>query len=257
MGKTSIAWTDFTFNPWIGCTRVSAGCAKCYAESFVSGRMGLKRWGPNAPRVRTKQPWKEIHRWNRDAIAVGRRARVFCGSLCDVFEDHPEANAIRPDLWPLIRATPALDWQLLTKRPANIDIMLPADWHIAAYPNVWLGTSIEDMRVAKRADHLRQIPAMVRFVSYEPALGPIDELDLSDIHWLICGGESGSGHRGMDLQWARDAREACRRAGTAFFFKQVSGPRSGLGADALGEVLQAFPGGALHLEDVTTGGAGG
>ncbi len=129
--------------------------------------------------------------------------------MADIFEDHPAVGEWRRELFDLIRAT-QLDWQILTKRPENIAKFLPSDWS-SGWPNVWLGTSIEDERVVEGADYPRDIPAIVRFVSYQPALGPLaPALELRGIHWLICGGESGSGFRPNDLTWARDLCEGCR-----------------------------------------------
>lgn len=238
--QTNIAWTDHTFNPWMGCVKVSAGCKHCYAETLITGRMGLNVWGGNAPRQVTKGPWVDVMKWDRKAEMDGVRRRVFCGSLCDVFEDHPDANAVRSKLWTLIALCKNLDWQLLTKRPENIVRMLPDDWD-AGWPHVWLGTSIEDMRVAERADILRAIPAPVRFISYEPALGPLNDIDLSGIHWVIYGGESGPNRRPEDKQWARDMRDKCAAAGVAFFHKQSAGLHSGTGMLLDGKVIQEFP----------------
>src|SRR5262249_35245065 len=134
--------------------------------------------------------WGEPYKWNDAAKAEGRRRRVFCGSMMDWAEDHPVAEKIRPRLWATIAATPWLDGQLLTKRPERIRASLPENWG-DGYANVWLGTSIESMKVAERADYLREILAAVRFISYEPALGPLDELDITGIDWVIYGGESG------------------------------------------------------------------
>lgn len=240
--RTGISWTDHTFNPWMGCFKVSAGCKICYAETLTK-RWGAELWGPpehTTRRVTAPAYWRKPHIWNREAQRDFRSHRVFCGSLCDVFEDHPTANEVRPLLFELIRATWCLDWQLLTKRPENIERFLPDDWG-RGWPNVWLGTSIEDMRVADRAHVLRSIPAVVRFISYEPALGPLDDLGLTGIDWVIYGGESGPGHRPHDLQWARSMRDRCRDLGVAFFYKQGSGPRPGMYASLDGEVGQAFP----------------
>jgi protein gp37 len=236
---TKIAWTDYTFNPWMGCTKVSDGCRNCYALELTKNRMGLDVWG-GAPRQVTKSPWKNAMAWNRDARVAGQRRRVFCGSLCDVFEDDATANATRPRVWQLIRECEALDWQLLTKRPENIARMLPEDWG-SGWPHVWLGTSIEDMRVASRADHLRAVQAAVRFISYEPALGPLDALDLAGIHWVIYGGESGPRYRPEDKAWARSMRDRCRRLGIAFFHKQSSAPRTEQGIELDGQVIREFP----------------
>lgn len=238
--NSNISWTDHTFNPWMGCVKVSAGCANCYAESLVTGRMGRDVWGADKPRhVTSESNWRNPVKWNRKAAAQGRRDRVFCASLCDVFEDHATANATRPDLWSLIRETPNLDWLLLTKRPQRIFECLPSDWG-DGYQNVWLGTSIENNEVAERARILAEVPAVVRFISYEPALGQIDRVPLEGIDWLIVGGESGSGFRPMDPDWAREARDRCRAEGVAFFFKQLSAFRPGQG-DLDGEKIQEFP----------------
>jgi protein gp37 len=239
--KTSISWTDHTFNVAHGCTKVSPGCQHCYAETLALS-YGNNVWGPSAPR-RTFGAgyWAEPLKWNAKAAKEGRRHRVFCGSMCDVFEDHATIDAEREKLWPLILATPWLDYQLLTKRAERIEECLPPDWG-TGYPNVWLGTSIENDEYAWRAEELFRLPAAVRFVSYEPALGPLDLRPwLRDISWVIVGGESGPNFRQMDLQWARDMRDRCREAGVAFFFKQSAGRFSGRGTTLDGETIQEFP----------------
>ena len=237
--RTGISWCDHTFNPWIGCTKVSEGCRNCYAEQFATGRMGLDAWGPSADRHVTKT-WPQVPRWDRAARDAGERRRVFCASLADVFEDHVTANEYRPRLWDLIRRCESLDWLLLTKRPENVGRMLPADWG-DGWPHVWLGATVEDDRVARRLDALRAVPAALRFVSYEPALGPLDHVDLSGIGWVIYGGESGPGYRADDPNWARAMRDRCRAEGVAFFHKQSAGPRPGRGVLLDGELIQQFP----------------
>jgi protein gp37 len=135
---TTISWTDHSFSPWWGCQKWSKGCEECYAESTAK-RFGRNVWGPKAPRlVVADSTWKNPLTWNQAAEKADRHALVFCGSMCDVFEDHPTCNATRPRLWELIRNTPRLSWQVLTHRPENIVAMLPDDWG-AGYPNVWLG----------------------------------------------------------------------------------------------------------------------
>jgi len=247
MGQdTKIAWTDHTFNPWMGCIKVSEGCRNCYAETFTKNRMGKSLWGPGSERQVTKGPWQNVRRWNRaapEAIGVlgsGMPNLVFCASLCDFFEDHPTANEARPAAWNLIRECQDLHFQILTKRPELIAQFLPDDWG-DGWPNVWLGTSIEDMRVASRADHLREIPALVRFISYEPALGPLNDLDIDGIHWIIYGGESGPGYRSEDKQWARDMHQKCNESGIAFFHKQSAAPRTEMGIELDGEIVRNFP----------------
>lgn len=229
--RTGIAWCDHTFNSVWGCTKVSAGCKNCYAE-MLSERWGRKLWGPNAER-RTfgNKHWNEPIAWNAAASKAGVRRRVFCSSMSDVFEDHQTTRDQLPRLFALIRATPHLDWLLLTKRPERI----LASMQFAtgqALPdvqlNLWLGTSIESIEQEQRAWHLRQVPAAVRFISYEPAIGPLRGIDLRGIHWLIYGGESGPDRRPEDPSWARDIRDACRLHGVAFFYKQKSSLRPGV-----------------------------
>lgn len=221
---SSIEWTDHTFNPWTGCTKISPGCDNCYAEAW-SKRSGHVVWG-NHPRKRTTEAyWRGPVMWQRRASAFtaehGRRQRVFCASLADVFDNKVEPQW-RADLFALIRETPSLDWQLLTKRPQNIAKMLPEDWGPAGYHNVWLGFTAEDqMRFDQRKRFIAAIPAAVWFVSYEPAIGAL-RLSKSDPKpdWLIVGGESGHGARPMNPQWARDVINDCRQSGVAPFLKQ-------------------------------------
>jgi protein gp37 len=239
--RTAIAWTDSTFNPWLGCARVSQGCVHCYAETLVKNRMKKPElWGHAGVRQRTKTPWRNVAKWNAEARLAQEPSRVFCASLADVFEDEAGPNAWRPDVWELIRESLWLDFQLLTKRPENIERMLPDDWG-EGWPNVWLGTSIEDNRVAERGEILTSVPALIHFVSYEPAIGPLDRLALDDIEWMIVGGESGPGYRPMDLAWAQDMRRRCDEAGIAYFFKQDAAPRTEMGIDALGEIVREYP----------------
>ena len=277
MAATKISWADYTFNGVIGCTKVSPGCAHCYAETWAQRHRpgGLVPWG-NGSRVVTKGPWQDALKWQREAAASRVRARVFASSLSDVFEDHQVPNEQRPRFWQLVRSCRDLDWLVLTKRPENIARMLPSDWSVDAYPHVWLGTSVEDQqRAEERLPHLLGVPARVRFVSCEPLLGPVNLTDLplplgpareglrtklgegarcnplhayalDQLHWVICGGESGPGHRPMDLAWARSLRDQCAAHGTAYWFKQTGGAKPGTGEDQLdGQLHQAHPRQAL------------
>jgi protein gp37 len=220
--NTAIEWTDHTFNIRIGCTRVSEGCVNCYAEAWDRRYKpaGDMHWGPKATRRRTSDSyWKHPITWNKKAAEKGARRRVFCSSLADAFEDVDDGQLER--LWALIRQTPHLDWQLLTKRPENIARMLPADWG-DGWPNVWLGATVENQRRAdERIPILRRIPAVVRFLSCEPLLEPIN-LDIAGIDWVIVGAESGPRDRvrPMELDWVRSLRDQRLAAGIAFFFKQ-------------------------------------
>ena len=246
--KTIIAWTDHTFNPWMGCHKISPGCKNCYAETLTKNRMGLHLWGPakTTRRQRTKAPWANVRKWNRRAslaigvLGEGMPSLCFTASLADVFESHPELIKPRADMWDLMRECENLHFQILTKRPENIEAMLPDDWG-NGWPNVWLGTSIENNDYVGRADILRAIPAAIRFISYEPALGPLPDMNLAGIDWLIYGGESGPGYRDHDLQWARDIRELCAESETAFFYKQASAYRTEMGITLDGEIVRRFP----------------
>lgn len=195
--RSGIEWCDATFNPWIGCEKVSPGCAHCYAETLVHGRMGRGgTWGSEGTRqVTSPSNWKKPLRWARLARegklpdgspnVLGHRPRVFCASLADVFEDREELVEPRGQLFDLIRLTPELDWLVLTKRPEvardelamlydplHYDILEPSD-ALGYLPNVWMGVSIENARHTWRADVLREIPAAVRFISAEPLLGSL------------------------------------------------------------------------------------
>ena len=196
MENSKIEWTDHTFSPWLGCTRVSEGCRFCYAETLTT-RYKWAKWGPGQARKRTSVAnWKKPLSWNRKAERDGVRRRVFCASLCDVFDDEAPAGA-RADLWDLIRQCPSLDWQLLTKRPENIVEYLPPDWwRQYGFTNVWLGTTTEDQATYDRHwPILSAIPAAVHFISYEPAIGPlvIDRgIGLGNPNWIIIGGKAGT-----------------------------------------------------------------
>lgn len=248
--QSKIEWTDHTFNPWEGCQKVAPECDHCYAENRDQRFTGGIHWGPKAPRRRTSaQNWNKPRRWNAQAEAFhathGRRQRVFCASLADVF-DNAVDTSWREDLWALIGECDQLDWLLLTKRPQNIAKMLPPDWG-DGWPHVWLGTSAGTQKTANQnIPHLLAAPAAIRFVSAEPLLGSIDfaavpkgkisknitichgaltgvdGLGRSGPHidWVICGGESGPNARPMHPDWARDLRDQCAAAGVAFFFKQ-------------------------------------
>ena len=250
---TGISWADHTFNPWIGCTEVSAGCDNCYARDFTRNRMGLGVWGAGVPRRRTSVAyWRQAAKWSAAALAAGVRRRAF-PSMCDPFDAEVPAEW-RSEFLALCEATPGLDWLLLTKRPNLVRKMVPALWlKPGGWPaNVWVGTSIEDDRVLWRVADLCKVPAAVRFLSCEPLLGPIDistwlysgwnEPPFDDqVDWVIVGGESGPKRRPFELEWAEDLREQCEIAEVAFWFKQVGALRSGQGEDALGRVYQELP----------------
>jgi protein gp37 len=224
MENSHIAWTNNTFNPWLGCEKVSAGCQFCYAE-MMSRRFGHQVWGRDAPRrFLSDAYWREPEKWNREALRSGVRRRVFCASMADVFEDRRDLDPWRERLWVLMEQTPALDWLLLTKRPEHISRMVPPAWMRAWPDHVWIGTTAENQEWAdRRIPELLKIPAPVRWLSAEPLVGPIPALPLDGIHWVIVGGESGPGARPMDLSWARDIRGQCADADVTLFMKQLGG----------------------------------
>lgn len=258
---TNIAWTDSTFNPWMGCTAVSPACDHCYAQTLVEGRFKRAEWGPGKPRVRTSAAnWKLPLQWEREHEAFfrehGRNRRVFCASLADVFDNEVDP-AWRADLLQLIKDTPHLTWQLLTKRIGNAERMLQEAcdamgtgmgvYAPSIFPNVWLGITVCNQQEADRdIPKLLAVPAAKRFLSIEPMLGAIDlrscylhrmtlcgECPSSDegtpidcpcaderIDWVIAGGESGKDARPSHPDWFRSLRDQCAAAGVPFFFKQ-------------------------------------
>lgn len=230
MGETSaIEWTDATFNPWWGCTRVSPGCDNCYADTWAH-RVGFNDlWDGPKRRTFGVKHWAEPLTWNRRAQKESRRIRVFCASMADVFDkDAPERA--RQDLWELIEDTAYLDWLLLTKRIGNAPRMFPDRWRFVVPRNLWLGISVVNQEEADRdIPKLLETPAPVRFLSCEPLLGPIEfplpcrgSYFWSRMHWVIVGGESGQKARPMDEWWAVHIRQQCEAAGVAFFMKQGS-----------------------------------
>lgn len=241
MGETTgIAWTDATFNIAWGCVEASAGCDHCYARVF-SARYGHDVWGVGKPRLTFgEKHWNEPRKWNRAAQAAGVRKRVFTSSMTDVFLNDPMIDEERKKLWPLIRETPWLDWQILTKHPERIAANLPDDWG-TGYPNAWLGVTVEDRNAVWRAYMLYGIPAVVHFLSVEPMIGDVPNLDVCGAQWVIIGGESGHGHRPLNHAWARDLAARCAAEGVAVFFKQDSGYRSGLPGPADLMAYRQFP----------------
>jgi protein gp37 len=255
MGENSkIEWTDHTFNPWTGCTKISPACANCYAEAWAK-RSGIVKWGDAAARRKTaKANWRKPIEWNRDAALEGVRKRVFCASLADVFEDRPEVVEWRKELFELIAKTPNLDWLLLTKRPHNIKRL-----SAGMPPTVWLGTTIENSDYLDRANDLIECreQASVLFLSCEPLLNQIDlkanqryqreqgfgyRPIIDDLDWVIGGFESGPGHRKGNESHAIDLRDQCISSGVAFFWKQNGGITSKAGGCLLdGVEYKQFP----------------
>ena len=226
---TGIEWTEVTWNPTTGCDRISPGCDNCYALTLSKRlkAMGVDKYqqdgdprtsGPGFGVAVHESTLRDPYRWSGSRL-------VFVNSMSDLFHAHVPMAFVR-QVFEVMADTPQHTYQVLTKRGRRLRRL--AD-QLPWPPNVWMGVSIEDGRVLSRADELRDVPAAVRFLSCEPLLGPLTELDLSDIGWLIAGGESGPRHRPMNPEWARNLRDKCVRSEVPFFFKQWGGrtPKEG------------------------------
>ena len=218
--QTAISWADATFNPWIGCTKVSPACDRCYAARDNEHRKWVDGWGHGVPRRRTKT-WGDPIKWNKKAERTGERPRVFSASLADIF-DNEVPDEWRTDFWALLRATPNLRWLLTTKRIGNARKMLPADW---PYANAGLISTIVTQEEWDRDwPKLRDTPSAWRGISAEPLLGYIYIGDARP-DWIISGGESGPGFRPLDMDHVRVLRDQCERNGITFHHKQNGGVR--------------------------------
>ncbi|WP_433193807.1 DUF5131 family protein [Nocardia sp. CA-107356] len=240
--KSGIEWTEATWNPVTGCDRVSAGCDHCYAMVLAKRlkAMGADKYQRDGD-LRTSGPGfgVTIH---PQALDVPRRWRaprvVFVNSMSDLFHAKVPVGFIR-DVFDVMRETPQHTYQVLTKRSLRLKRLADGlDWPA----NVWMGVSVENIDYLDRIDHLREVPAAVRFLSCEPLLGPLDGLKLDGIGWVIAGGESGVGHRPMDPAWVRDIRDVCQDADVPFFFKQWGGrtPKT-LGRELDGRLWDQMP----------------
>jgi protein gp37 len=244
--RSAIEWTESTWNPVTGCSKVSPGCAHCYAET-ISLRFGRSRkpWLPENEMenvVLHPERLGQPLRWQRPRL-------IFVNSMSDLFHERVPLAFVRRVFDVMIEADQHV-FQILTKRHELLAELAP---RLPWPPNVWMGVSIENRRWIERADYLRRVPAAVRFISAEPLLGPLDGLDLSGIDWLIVGGESGVKHRPMQAEWATDLRGLCRRDGVPFFFKQWGGVRSKSGGRRLdGRTYSEMPDTKIRARAATT-----
>lgn len=242
MAKSSIEWTEETWNPVTGCDRISAGCDNCYALTLAKRlkAMGAAKYQHDGD-PRTSGPGFAVTT-HPDALTIPARWRqprtVFVNSMSDLFHARVPVDFVR-QVFDVMAATPQHTYQVLTKRATRLARLAP---ELPWPANVWMGVSVEDTRQLHRVDLLRQVPATVRFISAEPLLGPLDNIDLTGIGWLIAGGESGPHARRMRPDWPRHLRDACQMAGVPFFFKQWGGPTPKAGGRLLdGRAWDEYP----------------
>ena len=227
MAETSIEWTDATWNPVAGCKIITPGCTNCYAMRMAARleAMGVEKYVGLTRKSGGRYIWTgkiQLDEHSLDAPLGWRKPRkIFVNSMSDLFHDDVPAEFIGR-VWSVMERTQRHTYQILTKRPERMREVLAA-LEAPVLPNVWLGTSVEDSAVLDRLDDLRQVPAAVRFVSFEPLIGSVADADLSDIHWAIVGGESGPRSRPMQEDWVDEIRLRCLLSGTTFFFKQWGG----------------------------------
>jgi len=225
MAETSIEWTDATWNPVAGCSILSAGCTNCYAMRMAARlqAMGVPKYADLARKSGDRYVWTGAVTLDQSALDIPKKWRkprlIFVNSMSDLFQDPVPFDFIRR-VWATMATTPHHTYQILTKRPER---MAELTRDLPVLPNVWLGTSVENMAVLDRIDHLRSTRAAVRFVSFEPLIGSVACPDLTDIHWAIVGGESGPRARPMQEAWVDEIYDACAQARAAFFFKQWGG----------------------------------
>ena len=239
MGKDSnIEWTDHTVNLWWGCAKVHKGCKNCYAEAFSDHRYGNELWGENQPRKLIKSSFKNLQDYQKAAKLSGRKQIVFVGSMMDIFEDskklqnpvgdYRETKDLRQELFVRIsdEKYDNLIFLFLTKRPENILEMIPWNWGMGEMPkNVWFGCSVSDTDSTEKFIPIMNQISMITpnlFISMEPQIEPIELIDLTNIKWLIQGGESGWNSRQFHTEWARRMREICKEQDTAYFFNQIN-----------------------------------
>jgi protein gp37 len=227
MAETTIEWTDATWNPVAGCSVISAGCTNCYAMRLAARleSMGLDKYRGLTRKTGRRRVWTGKIRCDENALEAPRTwvksRRVFVNSMSDLFHSEVPLNFVAR-VWEVMAETPRHTYQILTKRPDRMLEIISGE-RLPLLKNVWLGTSVEDDRVLERINVLRQVPAVVRFISFEPLIGSVATAELTGISWAIIGGESGPGARPMRQEWVDEIEALCRAAGTSFFFKQWGG----------------------------------
>jgi protein gp37 len=222
MAQSSIEWTEMTWNPTTGCNKISAGCKFCYAE-VMSRRlkaMGMEKYKHGFKLTVHEESLLTPYEWKKSKT-------VFVNSMSDLFHKDVPLSFIKK-VFKVMNDTPQHTYQVLTKRP---ELALKYNKHLHWSENIWMGTSVEDERVVERIDYLRETDAHVRFLSLEPLIGPLGNLNLKNIHWAIVGGESGHGARPMKFEWVWDIKQQCKKADVLFFFKQWGRPEFNVNPD--------------------------
>lgn len=212
--QSSIEWTETTWNPLSGCNKVSPGCKHCYAERMAIRlkAMGLDRYRNGFKLTLHPEALAEPYKWKRPRL-------VFVNSMSDLFHKDVPLSFIK-EVFKTMNENPQHQFQVLTKRAERLEEIAS---HLTWTPNIWMGVSVENQNYTFRIDHLRKVPAKIRFLSMEPLIGPVDDLNLKGIHWVIVGGESGPGARPIEVKWVRSIRDNCRKQKVPFFFKQWGG----------------------------------
>jgi len=243
---SEIEWTDATWNPSTGCTKVSKGCDNCYAERISERFRGVKG--------HAYEQGFDLKLWRSRLylpLFWKKPRRIFVNSMSDLFHKDIPHDFI-DEVFETMQLANWHTYQVLTKRSSLLRNYINKRFTDSPVPShIWLGVSVEDKTVLSRVEHLRQTNASVRFLSVEPLLGPVGKLNLDDIHWVIVGGESGPNFRQMKVDWVRDIRDQCIEAGVAFFFKQWGGIRPKAGGNVLdGRRWQKYPRTARHKQNV-------
>ena len=224
MAETQIEWTDATWNPVAGCSVISAGCTNCYAMEMAKRleAMRMEKYAGLTRQSGKRTIWSGVVREDPASLTIPHRwkksRKIFVNSMSDLFHEQV-SDAFILEVWRVMRETPHHNYQILTKRPERMASIVSTQIK-DVLSNVWLGTSVEDADVVSRIDHLRTVPAAIRFLSFEPLIGPVGDVDLSDIHWAIVGGESGRSARPIREEWIDQIHHQCTEYETAFFFKQ-------------------------------------
>lgn len=246
MAKTMIEWTDATWNPVAGCSIMSAGCTNCYAMRMAARlqAMGIEKYKGLTRKSGNRAKWTGLINIDENALLLPSKwkksRRIFVNSMSDLFHPNVPIDFIHK-VWEVMESTPQHTYQILTKRPDLMAYVLTRpDFKILT--NVWLGTSVENNSVISRLDELRRVPAVMRFVSFEPLIGSVADAQLDGIEWAIVGGESGSNARLLDSQWVDEIFEMCTLFNTTFFFKQWGGKnKKNAGRIYRGRLWNDFP----------------